>query len=90
MNEIKKYIVTSCSFYPGTNSLNETYVELQDATQLVCMWSDVEPIAQRNAELVEFLQTFPELNMSNYSKDDVTELNAWGIELVQMINTKGK
>ncbi len=30
----------------------------------------------------EIIDKFPELNTSNYSHDDVDELNAWGIELV--------
>lgn len=29
----------------------------------------------------EILDRFPELNMSNYSHDDVDALNAWGVEL---------
>jgi hypothetical protein len=44
--------------------------------------------AQIPAEIVAFINTFPELNMSNYSDDDIAELNVWGIELVQMV--KGK
>jgi hypothetical protein len=51
MNEIKKYIVTGFSFDPTDNSLKTTYVELLNATQPVCMWSDVEPMVQRNKEL---------------------------------------
>jgi hypothetical protein len=51
------------------------------------LYAEPKP-AQIPDEIVEFIHTFPELNMSNYSDDDVAELNVWGIELVQMV--KGK
>lgn len=44
--------------------------------------------AQIPAELVEKINAFPELNMSNYGDDEVTTLNEWGIELINMV--KGK
>jgi hypothetical protein len=45
-------------------------------------------VEQRQVDIVEFINTFPELNMSDYSDYDVEKLNAWGIEIWQMV--KGK
>lgn len=46
--------------------------------------SDQEGQAGVFSELLEFIETFPELNTSNYNEDDVGELNVWGIELCQL------
>jgi hypothetical protein len=50
--------------------------------------TDCNPSAQIPAELVAFINTFPELNMSNYSDDDIAELNVWGIKLVYFVKSQ--
>jgi hypothetical protein len=72
MNEIKKYIVTGFSFDPTDNLLKASYIELPDAKQPVCMWSDVEPIVQRNKELESELTRL--LNSFRDSPSDQTLL----------------
>ena len=37
-------------------------------------------------QLKEFARVFPELNMSNFTDDDVADLNGWGIEVVTAID----
>jgi len=47
-----------------------------------------EPAVQREGWVsvpIEIIDRFPEINMGNYSDDNVYELNNWGIEIVQSI-----
>ena len=46
-----------------------------------------EPVNQMLlTALKEFARVFPELNMSNFTDDDVADLNGWGIEVVTAID----
>ena len=46
-----------------------------------------EPVNQALiGQLKEFARVFPELNMSNFTDDDVADLNGWGIEVVTAID----
>ncbi len=38
------------------------------------------------AELINLMQDFPEINMSNYGEDDVSQLNEWGIDVVRELD----
>jgi hypothetical protein len=51
MREITKYMVTGIGIDLANNSIIAGYAEVTDCEQPICMWSDVEPIIQRNAEL---------------------------------------
>jgi hypothetical protein len=51
MSEITKYMVTGLGIDLANNSIIAGYAEVTDCAQPICMWSDVEPIIQRNADL---------------------------------------
>lgn len=56
-------------------------VTMGDLRKLLAALS--EPVAQPVAMIpVEILDRFPEINPSNYSHDDVCNLNSWGVEVV--------
>jgi hypothetical protein len=46
------------------------------------------PAQEIPAELVAFINTFPELNMADYSDYDVARLNVWSVKLVYFVKSQ--
>jgi hypothetical protein len=75
MSEITKYMVTGLGINLANNSIIAGYDEVTDCEQPICMWSDVEPIIQRNkeleAELARLREQEPEYYVSTEEERDI-------------------